>query len=150
MKLSNPTFFCVVHCGQQADGTAGAQTSLRGGRSYVPLDVILPPPAKDMICDIEEVSHDGGVTRHPNPRSFPTTKTGFQKFEWKVQKRIFGMQRYLEVIRNRALGSFADYEQSLVADEDVAWLWEHNHIVNPPAAGSLANRKCTSSHPAAN
>jgi hypothetical protein len=32
----------------------------------------------------------------------------------------------------------------------VAWLREHDHIVNPPAAGSLANRKRTSSRPAAN
>jgi hypothetical protein len=32
----------------------------------------------------------------------------------------------------------------------VAWLREHEHIVNPPAAGSLANRKRTGSCPAAN
>jgi hypothetical protein len=150
MKLSNPTLFCVVYRGQQADGTDGAQTPMRGGRSYLPLDDILPPPAEDMIDDIGEESVDDGETRRPNPRSFPTTKTGFQKFERKLQKRIIRQQRYLEVIRNRALGLFADYEQSVVADEDVAWLREHDHIVNPPAAGSLANRKRTSSRPAAN
>ena len=150
MKLSNPTLFCVVYRGQQADGTDGAQTPMRGGRSYLPLDDILPPPAEDMIDDIGEESDDDGETRRPNPRSFPTTKTGFQKFERKLQKRIIRQQRYLEVIRNRALGLFADYEQSVVADEDVAWLREHDHIVNPPAAGSLANRKRTSSRPAAN
>jgi len=149
VKLSNPTLFCVVYCGQQAYGTDGAQTPMHGGRSYLPLDDILPPPAEDMIDDIGEESDDDGETWRPNPRSFPTTKTGFQKFERKMHKRIIRQQRYLEVIRNHALGLFTDYEQSVVADEVVAWLREHNHIVNPPAAGSLANRKCTSSCPAA-
>jgi hypothetical protein len=32
----------------------------------------------------------------------------------------------------------------------VAWLCEHDHIVNPLAAGSLVNRKHTSNRPAAN
>jgi len=150
MKLSNPTLFCVVYRGQQADGTDGAQMPMRGGRSYLPLNDILPPPAEDMIDDIGEESDDDGETRCPNPRSFLTTKTGFQKFEWKLQKRIIRQQRYLEVIRKHALGLFADYEQSVDADEDVAWLHEHDHIVNPPAAGSLAYRKRTSSRPAAN
>jgi len=150
MKLINPTLFCVVYQGQQADGTAGAQTPMRGGRSYLPLDDILPPPAEDMIDDIREESDNDGDTRRRNPRSFPTMKTGFKKFERKLQKRIIRQQQYLEVIRNRALGLFADYKQSIVADEDVAWLCEHDHIVNSPAAGSLANRKHTSGRPAAN
>jgi len=41
-------------------------------------------------------------------------------------------------------------EPSVVTDDDVAWLHEHDRILYPPAAGSLANRKRTSSHPAAN
>jgi len=149
-KLSNPTLFCGVYRGQQADGTDGAQMPMRGGRSYLPLDDILPPLAEDMIDDIGEESDNDGETRRPYPRNFPTTKTGSQKFERKLHKRIIRQQRYLDVIRNRALGLFADYEQSVVADEDVAWLRKHHHIVNPPAAGSLANRKHTSSCPAAN
>jgi len=123
---------------------------MRGGRNYLPVDDILPPSAKDMIDDIGEELDDVGETRHPNPRSFPTMKSGFQKFERKLQKRIIGQQRFVEVIRNHALGLFADCEQSIVTDEDVAWLREHDHIVNPPSAGSLAYRKCTSSRPAAN
>jgi len=103
-----------------------------------------------MIDKIGEESDDDGETRHPNPRSFPTTKTGFQKFERKLQNRIVRQQRSLEVIRNCNLGLFAKYEQSVVAVEDVAWLHKHDHIVNPPAARSVANRKDTSSHPAAN
>jgi hypothetical protein len=80
MKLSSPTLFCVVYRGQQADGTDGAQTPMRGGRSYLALDDTLPPPAEDMIDDIrEELDVDGEMWR-PDPRSFPTTKTGFQKF----------------------------------------------------------------------
>ena len=150
MKLCNPMLSCVVYHGQQADGTDCAQTPMHGGRSYLPLDDILPPPADDMIDDIGQESDDDGEMWHPNPRSFPTTKRGLQKFECKLQKRITRQQRYTQVIRNRALGLFAGYDQSGVADEGVAWLHKHNHIVNPPSAGSLANRNRTSSRPAAN
>jgi len=149
-KVSNPRLCCVVYGGQPADGTDGAQTPMRGDRSYLPLDDILPPPAENMIDDTGEESDDNGVMQRPAPRSFPTSKTGFQKFEQKLQKRIIRQQGDLEVIRNRALGLFTVYKQSDVADEDVAWLREHNNIVNPPAAGSLANMERTSSHPAAN
>jgi hypothetical protein len=150
IKWSNPTLFCVVYRGQQADGMDGAQTPMCGGCSYLPLDDIVQPPAKDMIDDIEEESDDDDETRRPDLRSFPKTKTAFQNFERKLQKRIIRPQRYLAVIRTRALGLFADYEQSVVADEDVAWLHAYDQIVNPPAAGSLANRKRTYSRPAAN
>jgi len=120
MKLSNPTLFWVVYRGQQANCTDGAQTPMLGGRSYLPLDDILPPPAEDMIDNIGEESDDDGETQRPNPRSFPTTKTGFQKLERKLQMRIIRQQRYLEVIRNHALGLLANYAQSVVSDEDVA------------------------------
>jgi hypothetical protein len=78
------------------------------------------------------------------------TKTVFQKFEQKLHKRINRQQRSLEVIRNCALGLFTDYKHSVVVDEDVAFIGEYNHIVNPPAAGSLANRNRTSHRSAAN
>jgi hypothetical protein len=123
---------------------------MHGGRSYVPLDDILQPLAEDMIDNIGEESDDDGPMRRPYPRGLPMTTTGFQKFERKLQKRIIRQQRYLQVIRNRALGLFADYEQSVIADEDVAWLREHDYIVKLPTADSLANRKRTSSCPAAN
>jgi len=150
MKLSNPMLFCVVYRGQQTDSTAGAQTPMCGGHSYLPLDDIIPPPAKDMIDDIREESDDDGETWRPNPRSFLTTKTGFQKFEQKLQKMITRLLRYVEVIRNRAPGLFAHYKESVVADDDVALLHEHDHIMNPLAVGSLANTKCSSSRPATN
>jgi len=102
-----------------------------------------------MINDIGEESNDDGETRCPNPRRFLTTKTGFQKFEGKIQRRIIRQPQYLEVIRNGALSVFAHQEQSVAPDENVAWLREHDHIVNPPTAGFLANRKRTSSRPAA-
>jgi hypothetical protein len=150
MKLSNPTLILVVYRRQHANGTDGAQTPMRGGRSYVPLDKILPPPAEDMINDIGEESDDYGEMWRPKPRSFPMMKTDFQKFEWKLQQRIIRQQRYLEVIRNRALGLFAECKKRVVADEDVASVPEYDHIVNSPSAGFLANWMCTSSHPAAN
>jgi hypothetical protein len=71
------------------------------------------------------------------------TKTGFQMFEQNLQKRIITQQQYLEDMRDCARCLFADYEQCVVADVDVAWLREHHHIVNPPAADSLANRMRT-------
>jgi len=80
--------------------------------------------------DIREESDDKGWTWRKNPTRFLTTKTGFQKFEGKPAKRIIRQQRYLEVIRNQAFGFCTDYEQSHVANKDVAWLCEHDHIVN--------------------
>ena len=150
MKLSNPTLFCLMYGGQQADGTDVAQIPMRVGCSNFRQDYILPPPADNMINDIREESDDDDETRHLNPRSFPRTKSGFQKFERKLQKMIIKEQQYLEVIRICALGLLAEYERRLVADRDVAWIPEHDHIVNPPSAGSLANRKRSSSCPAAN
>jgi len=92
MKLSSPTHFCIIYCGQQADSTDGAQASICGSHSYLPLDVTLRLPAEDMIDDIGEEWHDNGETQHPNPRSFPTMKTGFQKFERKLKMRIIRQQ----------------------------------------------------------
>ena len=120
MESSNPMLLCVIHCGQQANGTAGAQTPMGGGRSYLPLVDILPPPAEDMINEIGEETDDDGEMWCPNPRIFPTTKTGFQKIQRKLQKRIVIQPRYLEVIGDCALGLFADYDQSIVVDEDIS------------------------------
>jgi hypothetical protein len=118
-----------------------------GSHSYVPLDDILPPQAEDMINDIGVDSDDDADMQYPNPISFQMMTTGLQQFEWKRQKNIIKQHHYLEVIGNCAVGLFADYEESIAADEVVACLSKHNHIENPPAAGSLANRK---SCPAAN
>jgi len=129
---------------------AGAQTHMHGGRSYLALDDILPPPAEDMMDDVWEEWDDDGETQRPNPRNFPKTESGFQKFERMLQKKIIRLQRYRKVIQNRALGRFADYEQCLVADEDVAWLRKQDYILNPPTADSSAYKTHTSSCPAAN
>ena len=51
-EIKQPNAFCVVYHCHQADATAGAQTPMRGGRSYLHLDDILPPPAEDMIDTI--------------------------------------------------------------------------------------------------
>jgi len=80
IKFINPTIFWLLYHGQQAKGTSGAQTLMRGGRSYDPLDVILPPPAQYIIDDIGEESDDDANTHCPNSMSFPTTKSNFQKF----------------------------------------------------------------------
>jgi hypothetical protein len=123
---------------------------MRGGHSILPLDDIPPPQSEDIIDDIGEESDDNDEMQHPNQRRFPMTKPTFQKFEQNLPKGIITQQRNIELIRNSALVLFADYKQSVVPDEDVAWLCEYNHISNPPTAGSLANRKRTSSRPAAN
>jgi hypothetical protein len=108
---------------------------MHGGRSYLPLGDILPPPAKDMINNIGQELDDDHETRHPYPRTFLTIDSGFQRFERKLQRRIISQQQYFEVIRNCTLGLFAKYKQSLIADEDMGWLHEHNYIVNPPTPG---------------
>jgi len=120
------------------------------GCSYHPLHDIMPPPRRDMIDNVREESDHDGETLCPHPGCFPTTKTSFRMFEPKFQQRIIRQQRYLEVIRSHTLNHFDDYDHRLVTDEDVTWLREHDHIANPPAAGCLANWKCSSSGPAAN
>jgi len=92
MKLNNAMPLHVVYHGQQTNGTSGAQTHMHGGRSYLPLDDILPPPHGDMIKDIEERSDNDAERRHTNQRSFQTMKTGFQKFETKPQRKIVWQQ----------------------------------------------------------
>jgi len=150
MRLKIKQFFASINRGQQADGTSGAQTRLHVGPSCLPLDDILPAQAEDKSGDIGEELDDDAETQLPIPRKFPTTKTGFEKFELKLQWKIIIPQRYFDAIRNRALRQFADYEKRVVDGNYVAWLREHDHIGNPPAAGSLANGKHTSSRPAAN
>jgi len=71
---------------------------MRGGCSCLPLDDILRTPDVDMTDDIREELDDDGGTLRTNPRSFQTMKTGFQKFQRKLQKRIIRQQRYLEIV----------------------------------------------------
>jgi len=52
--------FLVVYCGQQVDSTAGRQTPLHCGRSYLPLDDMLLPPTEDIIDDRGQESDDIG------------------------------------------------------------------------------------------
>jgi len=78
MKLIIVMLFCVVYCGQQADGRAGAQSPMRGNCSYLPLDEILPLPGEDTINHIGEESNDDGEMWHLHPRSILMSKTGFQ------------------------------------------------------------------------
>jgi len=109
MRLSNPTLFCIVFGGQQADGTSGAQTAMGGGHSNLHPNDILPPPAEDIIDDIGEDLDDDAEMRHLNQRNLRTTKSGFQKFISKLQQWIIRQQQYLQVIQNCAFGLFANY-----------------------------------------
>jgi len=61
---------------------------MSGGHSYFPLDDLLPPPAEDMINDIREKSDVDAEMPCSNPRGFPTTKTGFQKFKRNLSWRM--------------------------------------------------------------
>jgi len=96
-----------------------------------------------MFNNIGEKSDDDAETWCPCTRSIPTTKTGIQKFEQMLHMMIIRQQRYLEVIPNHAHGLIDDYVHSVVGDEDVAWLQEHNHIIYCPAPGSVSYRKGT-------
>ena len=86
MNLSSPTLFCVIYCGQQANSTAGALVPIRGGGSDLALDDARTPTTKELLNDIAEELDDDGVTRRPNPRSFPMSKTGIQLFDPKLRK----------------------------------------------------------------
>jgi hypothetical protein len=78
---SNPIHFCFIYHSEQANGTAGAQIAMHGGRSNLPLDDILSPPAKDTIEDNGVKLDDDGQTRCSNLRSYRMMKSGFEKFE---------------------------------------------------------------------
>lgn len=52
MKSNSSTLVSVVCCSQQGDSTSVAQVPMRGGHSYLPLEYIFTPPAKDMIDEI--------------------------------------------------------------------------------------------------
>jgi len=106
MKSSNRMLYCFICCGQQTDGTSGAQMPMGGACSYIPLDDILPPSAGDTINNFREELDDDAEMLHPNQRGFPATKTGFQEFKRKFQRRIIMQQRYLAVIRNHARSLF--------------------------------------------
>jgi len=149
MKFHNKELFSVIYWGEQAYRTCGAQTPVHGGRSYLPVDAIFPPPVEDVIDNMgDEFNHDAEMKR-PIPTSYPMTITGVQMVEMKLQRMVITKQRYLEVIRNGAFRLVADYEHIVVSCDDEAWLCEHDHIVNPPATPSVANRKCSGSLPAA-
>jgi len=146
MKLNNPMLFWMVYGGHHANGTAGTQPPIFGTQSYLPLDDILPLPAEVIINNMLEELDDGGAMRRPNPGRFLTMKTNIEKFKRNLGRTIIKQQCYLEVIHNCTLGSFADYQRSIDADEVVAWLRKDDHIQNHPTAGTVANRKGTSSH----
>jgi hypothetical protein len=67
MKITIPMLHRVVYCGQQADDTAGSQTHMHGGHSYLPLHDIPPPPSDDMIDDIGVESENDCEMRRANP-----------------------------------------------------------------------------------
>lgn len=52
--------------------------------------------------------------------------------------------------QNCAHGLFANSEQSVFANEDVAWLHDHDRNMNIPDVHSLATGMCGSSRPAPN
>jgi hypothetical protein len=93
---------------------------MHAGRTYLALDDILPPLAEDALDDIVEESDNVCEKSCPTTRCYRTRKTGFQKFEPKLHNGIIRKWRYLEVIEYHALGLSAGYEQSLVANEDMA------------------------------
>jgi hypothetical protein len=115
-----------------------------GCRNLIRDDILLLP-AQDTIDDVSDELNDPAATRHPNPWWVLTRKDGIQKYDRYLQTRNISHQQYLNVIRNCALGHFANYNQRVVAEDDVAWLLIHDDIVNPPTICSLPKRKHTSS-----
>jgi len=105
MKLGNKTVFRVGYRSQQPDGTAGAQGPMHGGRCYLPLGDIFPPPAEDMIDDIGEESEDDGDTRFPKKSSFATTT---MDFEW---------------LEGSCRGGLSDSSDTLKSSETVLLVW---------------------------
>jgi hypothetical protein len=89
--------------------------------------------------DIGEESDDESARERPNPRNFPRTKIGFVATIRCIRKRIIRQTRYYTIIRNKAIARFPDIDESAfeVNENEVAWLLNHNWLVEPPTAGSL-------------
>jgi hypothetical protein len=90
MKFNILTIFLIVYLGQHANGTAGAQTAMHGGCSYLPLDDILTPPAKDVIDDIGEELDDDVEKQCPNPRWFPIIEESSKHLHGTFKRGISG------------------------------------------------------------
>lgn len=121
---------------------------LHGGCCYFPRDDILELPAENVIYNIWVELYDDALLQRTNPRHFPKFKTGFHQFERRFEWSIIKPHRDINVIPNCAPGIFVAYKRSFVANENVACVHEHDHIVNIPAAGSRANMQHSTSCPA--
>jgi hypothetical protein len=97
MNFSNPTPVCIVYCGQQADGTVGAQMAMCCGSRYLPLDEIFPQAAKDKMDDIVEESEVDAEAWHHNASCVLLTKIGFPNVEQKLKKTITKLPQYWNV-----------------------------------------------------
>jgi len=113
------------------------------------MDHMLPSQAEDLIDNIGDESFNNTETPRTNRRSIQNTKRVFQQVKPDLQKSTIRQQQFHEVIPNHTHGLIANYEQSAVANKNLASLRKHNHIANPPGAGALANRQRTSIRAAA-
>lgn len=143
MKLHNPTLFCIIYHGQQADATSRTKPSVYCSHSYLLLDNIHQPPAKKIMNDSREGTDDDCERWLPNPPRFQIPKPDFHQFESQLQTMIIKLEWDIGVNQNHAVRLSAQYEKRVVAEQDVGWLCEHNYNLDPPTAGSLANRQCT-------
>jgi len=96
MRLQNPSLLCIVYWGQQGNGTSSVLTPMCAGRSYLHLEDIITPTAKNMIAKNGEESYDNAKTWHPNPKIFPKTITGFHQSERIHQWIIIRQQNTLK------------------------------------------------------
>jgi len=144
MTFNDPTIVYIVNHTDHAYYASHAQIVICGGCGYRSVVDMLLPAAENMIDDNTEQSDDDDVMQYPNGRCSPTMNNGFYMIEKKLRRRITTQQWHLEVNRYHALALIANYKQNVIANEDVVWQWQHDHIVDPPTPGSLANRNCTS------
>jgi len=78
--------------GDHVNGISGSQPPICSGYSYPPQDNNCLSLAENTINNIKKKSDIYSETWSPNKRNFRMIKTGFQKFERKLQSMIIRQQ----------------------------------------------------------
>jgi hypothetical protein len=135
-NLEVRTIYCVL-----LRNNGVPNTPIPAGRSFLPLDEILPQE-EEMIDDIGEASDDELASSRPRPRSLPSSLAKLVARDKLIQRRLIRQKRYLTIIQNRGHAIWSDdYLPPDPEEESVNWLHDHKYLVNPPSPGSEAHLK---------
>jgi len=130
------TMYVVYYRLPSGKDSKQSDTPISGNRPFFHQDEVLPAPDV-VVYDIPESEDDEDAVYKAKPRSLPWSRKNLKKREILVQKRIIRQTRMLQAIRARALGFYANWENTVVGADEVSWLADNKYIKDPPTAGSV-------------